>query len=196
MSSAVVIEPAAVAAAAAAPEEVPEAKRPKTDAVVQLCAIGFCGIDESVSVDALAEVSAEYGGLPEWGVLFRPEMEGKPRFPKWEWVTDVLCKRSESEPKLQLAGHLCSTRCQEVLNGDATFVKQLVPLGFKRVQVNATKANNVDTSTLSESADKVRTRSGCHHMTFLVNVNVNMIVIVICLFRTRYALAPRYHIKS
>jgi hypothetical protein len=33
---------------------------------------------------------------------------------------------------------------EKVLDGDVTFVKELSALGFGRVQVNATKANNVD----------------------------------------------------
>lgn len=44
---------------------------------------------------------------------------------------------------MRLAGHLCGARCQEVLEGNSTFVRELSRLGFGRVQVNATSANAV-----------------------------------------------------
>ena len=52
---------------------------------------------------------------------------------------------------MQLAAHLCGTRVNEVLNGDDDFLSTLPPLGFKRVQINATEINGVDTSKLKES---------------------------------------------
>lgn len=44
---------------------------------------------------------------------------------------------------LRLAAHLCGSRCQEVLDGDYLFIAEIQKFGFKRVQINATKANNV-----------------------------------------------------
>ena len=44
---------------------------------------------------------------------------------------------------MHLAGHLCGSRCAEPLEGDFSFVKKLSSLGFGRVQINATAANNV-----------------------------------------------------
>ena len=38
---------------------------------------------------------------------------------------------------------MCGNRCQEVLDGDFSFVQELYSLGFRRVQVNATAANSV-----------------------------------------------------
>lgn len=59
---------------------------------------------------------------------------------------------------MRLAGHLCQSRCQEVISGDSTFVSTLSSMGFSRVQVNATAANGVivDPNLLSEYANNLR----------------------------------------
>ena len=61
-----------------------------------------------------------------------------------------MARGNGKQLKMHLAGHLCGDRCKEVLVGKADFVKKLAKLGFERVQVNATKANGVDSSRLSE----------------------------------------------
>lgn len=55
------------------------------------------------------------------------------------------------------SGHLCSTRCQQVLDGDYTFIKSLQSQGFQRIQINATKANDVsiDLNNLSSYVDNL-----------------------------------------
>jgi hypothetical protein len=58
---------------------------------------------------------------------------------------------SSSSIKIKLAAHLCERRVNEVLNGDDTFIRQICDWGFKRVQINATAVNGVDTSRLGES---------------------------------------------
>ena len=51
---------------------------------------------------------------------------------------------------MRLAGHLCSTRVDEVLRGDATFVKEVSQrVGIDRFQINATKANGTDMAAFS-----------------------------------------------
>mmetsp|Transcript_19825 Transcript_19825/g.35249 ORF Transcript_19825/g.35249 Transcript_19825/m.35249 type:complete len:318 (+) Transcript_19825:189-1142(+) len=119
---------------------------------VPLHAVGFCGVDETVDPLALAEIS---GATPwaEWGVLFRPEKEGQPRFPGKEWVEKLAAAARANGS--QLAAHLCSSRCEEVLRGDCTFVQSLYELGFRRVQVNATSANGVDSSNLAAQVDSL-----------------------------------------
>jgi hypothetical protein len=52
---------------------------------------------------------------------------------------------------MKLAAHLCGSRVNEVLSGDDAFVLTLRGLGFRRVQINATAVNGVDTSCLGES---------------------------------------------
>ena len=44
---------------------------------------------------------------------------------------------------MRLAAHLCGARCQEVIEGDFAFAKQLTDMGFGRAQVNATAQNAV-----------------------------------------------------
>ncbi|GBG29368.1 Hypothetical Protein FCC1311_055902 [Hondaea fermentalgiana] len=131
------------------------------EACLPLLRVGFCGVDESVAPEDVVEISRERAPWAEWGVLFRPEKEGQPRFPSMKWVEDSLCKvvckanHQTGVPTVLLAAHLCSSRCEQVLNGDVSFVERLFALGFRRVQVNATKANNVDSSNLAAQVDNV-----------------------------------------
>ncbi len=130
-------------------------------APLPLRAVGFCGPDDSVACCELLALSAAEPWL-EWGVLFRPEKEGQPRFPSRAWVAELCRLRAEAVRGARargggplLAAHLCSSRCDEVLDGDAGFVLQLAGWGFSRVQVNATKANGVRTERLSQQADSL-----------------------------------------
>ena len=52
---------------------------------------------------------------------------------------------------MRLAAHLCSSRVDEVLHGQDAFLSTLPELGFRRVQINATAVNGVDTSRLEDS---------------------------------------------
>ena len=52
---------------------------------------------------------------------------------------------------MKLAAHLCGSRVNEVLSGKDEFVATLYKYGFKRVQINATAVNGVDTSNLENS---------------------------------------------
>lgn len=119
--------------------------------ILNLRVMGFCGADDSVHAEHMQLLSIHYPWI-EWGVLFRPDLEGTPRYATAAWV-DKLCKiNADTGGTMRLAGHLCGSRCQEVLDGDATFVKELAAKGFGRVQVNATKANNV---TVADDLDVV-----------------------------------------
>lgn len=119
----------------------------------QLRAMGFCGADDSVTQEFLIFLSQHYPFI-EWGVLFRPDLEGTPRYATWEWTTRLCQLEAQRRDRgstsgcavynpLRLAAHLCGSRCQEILDGNSSFVSELKSLGFGRVQVNATKANNV-----------------------------------------------------
>ena len=103
--------------------------------------MGFCGVDDSVPPELLQLISETYPYV-EWGVLFRSDLEGTPRYPTMDWVLRLVALRCSSG-SLQLAGHLCADRCQAILSGDSTFVSYLFSLGFRRVQINATAANKV-----------------------------------------------------
>ena len=118
--------------------------------------MGFCGADDSVNQEILETISARYPWI-EWGVLFRPDKEGEPRYyllgavdsvkylkdielgryASWAWVERLAEVNAKAGSKMRLAAHLCGSRCDEVLRGDPKFVTQLQSLGFRRVQVVA-----------------------------------------------------------
>jgi len=108
--------------------------------------VGFCGVDESFTDEQID--GRDWPEYIEWGVLFREEKEGSLRFPKRDWVKKFVAKESKVK---HLAAHLCSTRCEQVLRGDLSFVKELhQELGFNRFQINATKGNGVDSERLGD----------------------------------------------
>ena len=111
-------------------------------APINLRFMGFCGVDDSVDPELLQLLSVHYPWI-EWGVLFRPDMEGTPRYATEDWVKKLISVNTESGNLMHLAGHLCGSRCLSVMNGDFSFVKALSQMGFGRVQINATKMNNV-----------------------------------------------------
>lgn len=126
---------------------------------MKLRAVGLCGVDDSVHPKQLVMYAHLYPFL-EFGVLFRPDKEGQPRYPTPDWVrrlSKAVKLRNEHEHKhehnhnttphrMKLAAHLCERRVDEVLRGDDAFVQQLQEWGFGRVQINATAVNGVDTS--------------------------------------------------
>ena len=126
--------------------ETKKAKRTK------LRALGFCGADDSVNPNMLGILCHHYP-LVEFGVLFRPDKEGQPRYATSKWVEELGKLAAKSDGRMKLAAHLCGKRVNEVLDGDDSFVGTLYGLGFRRVQVNATAVNGVHVSRLSESVE-------------------------------------------
>lgn len=134
---------------------------------IQLRAMGFCGADDSVSQEFMIFLSEHYPFI-EWGVLFRPDLEGTPRYASWGWTTrlcqleaqrtEECARKAVAFHPMRLAAHLCGSRCQEILDGDSVFVGELQLSGFKRVQVNATRANNVciDSENIEATISNVR----------------------------------------
>uniref|UniRef100_A0A6T8MTK1 Xylose isomerase-like TIM barrel domain-containing protein n=1 Tax=Hemiselmis andersenii TaxID=464988 RepID=A0A6T8MTK1_HEMAN len=122
---------------------------------MKLSMMGFCGADDSVDPRLLAAISARYDWV-EWGVLFRDDKQGQPRFATFEWIEDL--KTVNEDKRMGLAGHLCSKYAIDLLKGDASFVRKMhEEHGFTRFQLNATAANNVDSSQLgAEGADALR----------------------------------------
>lgn len=116
----------------------------------KLRALGFCGADDSVHPRVLGIFSQAYPFV-EFGVLFRPDKEGESRYATTKWVEDLAKVASKSGGKMKLAAHLCGSRVNQVLNGDDAFLTQITDWGFKRVQINATAVNGVDTSQLADS---------------------------------------------
>jgi len=112
-------------------------------------AVGLCGVDDSVDVELLRLLAARYPAA-EFGVLFREDKQGTPRYPSQKWLAELAEVAATSMPPLRLAAHLCGSRCSDVLKGDTTWVEEyLVPFGFKRVQINATAINGVEVADMS-----------------------------------------------
>lgn len=113
--------------------------------------------------------------LVEFGVLFRPDKEGQPRYASTAWVESLAaavatCNNSHNNNNdsssqqhnnrigmMKLAAHFCGTRGNEVLDGNGDFVQQVIDWGFSRIQINATAVNGVDTSRLAEQVPNVVT---------------------------------------
>ena len=118
----------------------PTALNPKK---VNLRALGFCSIDDSIDPRLLALISKKYPFV-EWGVLFRKDKECTPRYASEEYLKQLIAvKNSEDGKSMRLAGHLCGQSVNDVLSGDPEFAKYLCNSGFGRVQVNATAINGV-----------------------------------------------------
>lgn len=121
-----------------------------------LRALGFCGADDSVHPNMLVLLAKAYPFV-EFGVLFRPDKQGQPRYASPHWVERLvrLKHKLANHTDVQLAAHLCGTRVDEVLAGDGSFLQELQGWGFKRIQINATPVNGVNTSCLKESVPTV-----------------------------------------
>ena len=101
--------------------------------------LGFCGVDDSVDLPQLLELSHRYPYI-EWGFLLRSDKEGSPRYAS----RSVLLALAEINHLLHLAAHLCGDYCTRVLEGDYRDITELIEIGFKRFQLNPTKANGVE----------------------------------------------------
>jgi len=86
-------------------------------------------------------------------IVTRVLQEGEPRYATKEWIQELSSVAASSS--MTLAAHLCGIRVNEVLDGDDSFVATLYPLGFRRVQINATTVNGADTSNLAGSVPKL-----------------------------------------
>jgi len=111
-----------------------------------------------VDAELLQMIATRYPRV-EFGVLFRNGKEGTPRYPSQSWMDRLKQVATSSVPPLRLAAHLCGQRCADLLQtGDVSWVQQhLVPLGFQRIQINATKVNGVVVeATDAIAADNLR----------------------------------------
>lgn len=123
----------------------------------KLFIIGFCGLDNSVTKAGLEKfyLDKDLQDLKEYiefGVLFRKELEGTPRFISGDKLNELLpVIRANSK---HLAGHLCSQYCLDLLRGDFEVLNVLIKQGFTRFQLNMTKANGVDLTQVYETISK------------------------------------------
>mmetsp|Transcript_58605 Transcript_58605/g.96745 ORF Transcript_58605/g.96745 Transcript_58605/m.96745 type:complete len:278 (+) Transcript_58605:13-846(+) len=115
---------------------------------IKLRRVGFCGADDSVEPRLLRAISLQHHWV-EWGVLFREEKRGEPRYASDKWLDKLGAVNSDR--LMLLAAHVCSARVDELLRGDGTFVRRLnEEVGFQRVQINATAANGADVSVFAD----------------------------------------------
>jgi hypothetical protein len=126
----------------------------------RLSALGFCGADDSVHPHHLAVIAHAFP-VVEFGVLFRPDREGTPRYASRAWI-EVLGatarRMRDAGTPMKMAAHLCGSRVNKLLNGGAgatDLLEDVHNLGFTRVQINATAVNGVDTSQLHEAAPNI-----------------------------------------
>ena len=157
----------------------------------KLAALGFCGADDSVNHRHLILLGKNYPSI-EWGVLFRPDKEGEPRYATRQWVcrlAELLTQLSDgataanATPAIRLAAHLCGSHVNNLLSSSTdtscandidTFLTELYNWGFRRVQVNATAVNGVHTEHLGDKAtiqSFLRTTAAHTKLEFIVQKN-------------------------
>eukprot|EP00984_Skeletonema_dohrnii_P038222 scaffold41205_cov216-Skeletonema_dohrnii-CCMP3373.AAC.3 len=154
----------------------------------KLAALGFCGADDSVNHRHLILLGKTYPTI-EWGILFRPDKEGQPRYATRQWVcrlAELLRQNAVADiapPPIRLAAHLCGSHVNNLLSSSTdtscannidTFLTELYNWGFRRVQVNATAVNGVHTEHLGEKAtiqSFLRTTAAHLKLEFIVQKN-------------------------
>ena len=147
---------------------------------ILLKAVGLCGVDNSIHPNQLIMYSIFYPFI-EFGILFRPDKEGQPRYPTMDWVIKLSVavqnyNHNNRITNMKLAAHLCERRVDEVLKyGDDTFIKQLIEWGFQRVQINATAVNGVDTSIFDNDTSS---SSSSDHSSSSVDFVTNFLSVV------------------
>lgn len=144
--------------------------------VPYLTALGFCGADDSVHPHQLALISQAFP-LTEFGVLFRPDREGTPRYASPAWVERLGATAASMRAAghtMKLAGHLCGSRVNDLFeNRGGDFLQYLIHAGFQRVQINATSVNGVDTTRLAEAVPVLwRTMQEFRQLEFILQKNL------------------------
>lgn len=114
-----------------------------------LLALGFCGVDESIPPRLLGVICHSYP-IVEFGVLLRPDKMGEARYPTFDWIAQ-LGHIANTIANMKLAAHLCGSYVNELLYvNDSTIITDLFHKlrlwNFRRIQINATAVNGVDTS--------------------------------------------------
>lgn len=146
--------------------------------VLKLDAVGFCGVDDTTDPAEVIELSKEHPWI-EWGVLFRSDKQGKPRYASRNFLQKLIRAQEESKTSgstpvpLRLAGHLCGKECQSVLQGNVEVPQSLsLKFGFKRFQLNPTRVNGVDVPDLVACAPQLRrVLEGFPNLEFILQVN-------------------------
>ena len=161
-------------------------------AATTLRAAGFCGADDSVHPNMLVLIAQAYP-IVEFGVLFRPDQEGQPRYATTSWVESLAAavqaanqynndnknknsnknNATTTNNNIKLAAHFCGSRVNDVLAGNGDdFIQQIINWGFGRIQINATAVNGVDTARLAEQAPNIVALAlRFRHVEFIIQQN-------------------------
>lgn len=104
--------------------------------------ITFTGADDGTDPVEMAALSSLYP--VEFGVLLSSTRMGSPRYPGWNWITEL--KTSFLRKDLRLSLHLCGQFAREAAIGGGG----AITAGFDRVQINV--AERPDTALVAEWA--------------------------------------------
>ena len=79
--------------------------------------VTFTGADDSVSPQALAEISKEFTFV-EWGILMGPKTDvGFPRFPSQSWISSLAYTHEISTDRpMKLSAHWCEPLVWELVS--------------------------------------------------------------------------------
>jgi len=113
--------------------------------------VTITGADDSVDRNELYDLSDRFPFV-EWGILYNPGKEGKPRYPSDEWVE----KFDRYAPSfVSKAVHLCGKSATDFCNGDLSVVRDAAYHSpcYGRVQVNIHEEAHIGDRSYSEIAD-------------------------------------------
>eukprot|EP00931_Biecheleriopsis_adriatica_P098417 TRINITY_DN72359_c0_g1_i1.p1 TRINITY_DN72359_c0_g1~~TRINITY_DN72359_c0_g1_i1.p1 ORF type:complete len:266 (-),score=63.35 TRINITY_DN72359_c0_g1_i1:12-782(-) len=158
---------------------------------MKLHTVGFCGVDDSVNLQKLEELDAQHAGWLEWGVLLRPDRQGQPRYASMEVLRQLGALARGDGRRLRIAAHLCGQDCLRALQGDVARLQELHELiGFKRLQLNPTCANDASGWEPASAAEGIRAAAAAlPDVEFILQLNQETEALFSLLFRDG-SLAP------
>ena len=98
--------------------------------------VTITGADDSILPVDLLPLSKEFGFV-EWGILLSKKKAGDPRFPSYEWMTELA--RLTLGGEIKFSGHLCGRWVRDlVLDGLHSFLNEQpgIEQMFQRFQLN------------------------------------------------------------
>ncbi len=100
--------------------------------------VTLTGVDDSIDPIELYEISGEYPFV-EWGILLSKSSVGNPRFPSYNWLSELLKLQSGDKAKrVALSGHICGRWVRDVCSGGYEIcndINNILPM-FQRFQLN------------------------------------------------------------
>ena len=121
--------------------------------------VTFTGADDSVSPQALAEISKEFTFV-EWGILMGPKTDvGFPRFPSQSWISSLAYTHEISTDRpMKLSAHWCEPLVWELVSNGKSFdeirEENNIPDIFKRTQINTHGMKYTFTASFIEEIKK------------------------------------------